>query len=287
MLCHKKKLAFPLFSGEKVSMKFHWKIFCFCATALLPSFPLPASPAEESSKPVLLYSRYFNAPGESRYLPDRDYKGVLERLSADFTVRVHSEPLTTQTLAGVAVVLIANPSDKAVGTNPPPNHVSAADVETLDEFVRKGGGLIVMENQENHNLEVGDSNRLLARFGILATNLYTDAKQIVLPDTVPMIGGLRWAYYTGNLLLLDYSHSARPRALVLNDLKQKPLKGARDQAGVLLAAAEPGKGRVLAVTDSGWIADWAFSGEGVGGVSIKEQDNWEIFHRLARWAAHK
>src|SRR5205814_703804 len=109
-------------------------------------------------------SRYFNAEGESRYLPDRDYKGLLERLSTDFTVRVHSEPLTTQTLAGVAVVLIANPSDKAVGENPPPHHFAPADIDTLEGFVRNGGGLIIMENQENHNLEVTDSNKLLTRF---------------------------------------------------------------------------------------------------------------------------
>jgi hypothetical protein len=68
-------------------------------------------------------------------------------------------------------------------------------------------------------------------------------------------------------------------------LSQKPLKGTRDEAGVLLATAEPGKGRVVVVTDSGWIADFAFSEEGVGGVSIKGQDNWEIFRRLTRWAA--
>jgi hypothetical protein len=140
-----------------------------------------------------------------------------------------------------------------------------------------------MENQENHNLEVEDSNKLLSRFGIQATNLYTDAKQLILPKSAPIIGGLRWAYYTGNLLLLDAAHPAKPRALVTNDLKQKPIQGPRDTAGVLMASAEPGRGRVLVVTDAGWIADWAFTGEGVGGVSIKEQDNWEIFHRLALW----
>src|SRR5262249_42860839 len=131
-----------------------------------------------------------------------------------------------------------------------------------------------------------DSNKLLARFGIQATNLYTDAKQIILPKGAPIIGGLRWGYYTGNLLLLDPSHPAKPRAIVTNDVNQKPLGGPRNQPGVLMAAAELGRGRVIVATDSGWISDSAFSGEGVGSVSIKEQDNWEIFHRLARWAAH-
>jgi len=86
-------------------------------------------------------------------------------------------------------------------------------------------------------------------------------------------------------LRLEATHAARPRPLVLNDLTQKPPKGTRDQSGVLLATAALGKGRVVVVTDSGWITDDALSGKGIGGVSITEQDNWEIFLRLANWAA--
>jgi hypothetical protein len=245
-----------------------------------------AADSARKNKPVLLYSRYYNAQGENRYLPDGTYKEVLRRLRDEFDVRVHNQSMRSRTLADVDLVLIANPSDKAVGTNPPPSHVSAADIEVLSDFVRKGGGLILMENQENHNLDVEDTNKLLARFGIQATNLYTDAKKLVLPKDTPIIGGLRWAYYTGNLLRLDPSHPAKPRALVLNDLNQKPVGGPRDQSGCLLATAEPGKGRVVVVTDSGWITDAVFSEEGVGTVAIKGQDNWEIFRRLARWAAH-
>ncbi len=258
-----------------------------CLALIAAAWSLAGADAQTKSKPVLLYSRYFNAEGEARYLPDGNYKDVLERLRADFEVRVHAKPLTRESLADVSLVLIANPSDQAVAGHPSPHHVSPADVKALADFALRGGGLIVMENQENHNLEVEAMNRLLARFGIQATNLYTDAKQLVVPKEAPVIGGLRWAYYTGNLLLLDASHPARPRALVTNDLNQKPVKGPRDTAGVLMAAAEPGRGRVVVVTDAGWISDWAFTGEGVGGVSIKEQDNWEIFHRLARWTAHQ
>jgi hypothetical protein len=242
--------------------------------------------AQPNSKPVLVYSRYYNAEGENRYAPDGVYKDVMQRLEGDFEVRTHDKPLTAESLKNIKLLLIANPSDKAVGTNPPPRHISTADIGVLTEFVRQGGGLILMENQENHNLELENSNKLLARFGIQATSLYTDAKKLVLPRTTPVIGGLCWAYYTGNTLVLKEDHPAKPRALVPNDLAQKPAKGTRDQAGVLLAIAEPGRGRVAVVTDSGWIANWAFSEEGVGGVAIKDQDNWEIFRRLARWTAH-
>ena len=254
-------------------------------TVLLVTLTGETRAAEAAAKGVLLYSRYYNAEGENRYLPDGTYKEVLKNLRDDFEVRVNGKPPTPETLAGVKLLLIANPSDKPVGNHPPPPHVSAADIKTLTGFVEKGGGLIIMGNQENHNLEIDDVNKLLARFGIQFTNLYTDAKRLALPKETPVIGGLSWAYYTGNLVLLDKSHPANPRALVLNDLNQKPIKGTRDQNGCLLAVAEPGKGRVVVVTDSGWITDSALDGRGIGDVAIQEHDNWEILRRLTRWAA--
>jgi hypothetical protein len=238
-----------------------------------------------SNKPVFLYSRYFNAPGEIRYTPDGNYKELLDRLAKDFEVRVNDKPLNAENLKGVAVVLVANPSDKAAPNNPPPHHVDSRDIQEITRFVHNGGGFIVMGNQENHNLDIDHMNQLIGRFGIQFTNLYTDAKTLDLPKTTPLIGGLRWGYYTGNLLLLDKANPAKPQALVTNDLNQKPAAGPRDQPGVLMGSATPGKGHLLVVTDSGWLCDWAFHDIGVGGVALKPQDNWEIFHRLANWAA--
>ena len=236
-------------------------------------------------KPVLLYSRYFNAQGENRYLAEGTYKEILSRLRSEFEVRVHNQPLNAVTLDGVNLVLIANPTDKAVATNAPPRHVTAADIEALTHYVEQGGGLIVMGNQENHNLEVEDMNKLLRRFGLQFTNLYTDVKKLVLPKETPIIGGLRWGYYTGNLVLITPNHPARPRPLVLNDLSQKPLKGTRDTPGALLAIAEPGRGHVVVVTDAGWLTNDALSDKGIGGIAVEVQDNWEIFRRLAHWVA--
>ncbi len=243
--------------------------------------------ARAADKPVFLYSRHFNAVGEARYLPDGNFKDVLQRLGKDFDVRVHDQPLTAETLADVSVVLIANPSDQAVTGHPLPHHFDARDIAALTGFVQRGGGCIVMGNQENHNLEIEDTNKLLRQWGLQFTNLFTDAKLLPLPKATPVIGGLRWAYYTGNQVRIEKSHAAKPRALVMNDLRIKPAKGPRDEAGALLAVAEPGRGRVVVVTDAGWVADFAFDEKGVGGVVLKGQDNWEIFHRLATWAAGK
>ena len=46
-------------------------------------------------------------------------------------------------------------------------------------------------------------NKLLGQFGLQFTNLYTDAKLLPLPKGTPTIGGLRWGYYSGNLVLIE------------------------------------------------------------------------------------
>ena len=237
-----------------------------------------------SSRPVLLYSLYFNAPGENRYAPDGVYREVLTRLRREFDVRVSAEPLTTESLRGVSVVLIANPNDKAHGTNPPPHHVTSADVATLARFVNDGGGVIMLSNQDLHNCETTDANQLLAAFGLRLENRYTDIKLLPIPATTPVIGGLKWAYYSGNVVIPTPGHPARPRAWVTNDLNVTLLKGSRDEAGVLLAVAEPGRGRVVVATDAGWITDGNLLGN-AGGYTVAGHDNLEIFKRLVRWAA--
>jgi hypothetical protein len=267
-------------------MRFPHFFSCLLATILVASSG-SAPAAETKSKPVLLYSRYFNAEGEDRYLPDGNYKAFLEKLRSDFEVVVHNKPLTAQTLRGIDVVLIANPSDKAAKDHPAPHHFLPKDISAINAYISRGGGLIIMGNQENHNLEVEDTNNLLKFSGLQFTNVYTDAKQLIIPRETPILGGLRWAYYTGNSVAIENGNKAHPRALVMNDLKQKPLKGPRDAPGALLAIAEPGKGRVAVVTDAGWLTDTALDGTGIGGVAIKEHDNYEIFARLAKWAAHK
>src|ERR1041385_1589190 len=113
----------------------------------LSTLALSAAEPLATGKPVFLYSRYFNAEGESRYLPDGTYRDVLQRLQTQFNVSANNESLTAANLAEVKVILIANPSDKAVGNHPPPHHFSTTDIEVLTRYVRNGGGLIIMGNQ--------------------------------------------------------------------------------------------------------------------------------------------
>src|SRR5947207_8032163 len=91
--------------------------------------------AETKPKPVLLYSRYFNAEGEDRYLPDGNYKAFLEKLRGDFEVVVHNKPLRAQTLKGIDLILIANPSDKSAKGHVAPHHFSAQDITDVKRYL--------------------------------------------------------------------------------------------------------------------------------------------------------
>lgn len=237
-----------------------------------------------AEKPVFLYSRQFNAVGETRYQPDGTYSEVLRRLKSDFVVRVNGDPMSDALLADVGVLLISNPGEKAVGTNPPPHHMTDSDIVVLARFVERGGGLVVMGNQENHNLEIERCNRLLDRFGLRFVNRYTDVKGFDVPTATPAIGGLRWGFYTGNRVEFDGGHPARPRAFVMNDARP-PLNGSRNEPGCLMAAAQPGRGRVVVVADAGWISNAVLAGQGIGGVTVEGEQNWDVFLRLSLWLA--
>lgn len=245
----------------------------------------PAATAQTAAKPVLLYSRTWNAVGEARYQPDGTYSRILARLKDSFEVNVSADPVTPEKLSGVSVIVIANPSDKAVEGNPPPRHLVAGDRTVLTEFVNQGGGLILMGNQENHNLETFSTNLLLGKFGMQWEARYTDIKGLLVPPETPVIGGLKWGYYAGNSLVLDAAHPAKPQALVANDLKVPTLGGPRNEPGVLLATATPGKGGVVAVTEAGWIGNSVLEGKGIAGFVVPGDQNEAIFQRLARWAA--
>ncbi len=262
-----------------------WLLLIACWRCLTLSAAEPTSAPSPAKKPVFLYCLHYQAPGENRYPADGSYQEILGHLREHFDVRVSAEKPTARSLRDVNVVLIANPNDRAFRTNPPPPHLGRDDVRTLSRFVDRGGGLIVLGNQEGHNLEVTDFNRLLQGFGLQFTNRYHDAKLIPISPATPVLGGLHWGYYTGNEILLSDKHRAHPRGLVTNDPAQPTLTQRRNEPGILLAIAEPGRGRVVLATDAGWITRDALLDVGIGGVVARGQENWEIFRRLASWAA--
>src|SRR5438034_4147603 len=115
-------MQFPMFLMRR------WYKVALLVVLVTGSRRVPAADTAPNPKPSFLYSRYLNAAGEDRYKPDGTYKEVLKRLPAEFDVQVNGEKLDRTILQRVKVVLIANPSDKAVGKNPPPHHVNTNDI---------------------------------------------------------------------------------------------------------------------------------------------------------------
>ena len=90
--------------------------------------------------------------------------------------------------------------------------------------------------------------------------------------------------YLAPLGLGSFPHPAGRSRQIADPSSQIRLRilAIRDSATI----AESGRGRVIAVTDFGWIANFALTEEGVGDVAIKGQNNWAIFRRLTLCAAH-
>src|SRR5215208_6752614 len=90
----------------------------------------------------------------------------------DFDVLPNDErPLTRETLAGADVVVIAHPSDSKweATTNSRAPRLRDDEVDALEEFVRGGGGLIVLGETEQDKYG-NNVNALLTRFGIEVEN---------------------------------------------------------------------------------------------------------------------
>jgi len=139
-------------------------------------------------------------PGDASYA--RAAAALGER---DFVVEVNADaPLSEETLTGAGVLVIAHPSDpsweRTTGTGSP--RLSADELDAVEEFVARGGGLIVLGETEQEKYG-NNLNALLARFGLHLEN-----------DTVQ-----------------DYEHYRNAPSWVLAELGQ----GGRGRQGDLLA----------------------------------------------------
>ena len=140
-------------------------------------------------------------PGDASYA--RAAAALTER---DFVVEVNADgPLTGETLAGAGVLVIAHPSDPAwertTGTGSP--RLSADELDAVESFVARGGGLIVLGETEQDKYG-NNLNDLLGRFGLHLKN-----------DTVQ-----------------DYMHHRGAPSWILAEL----LDGARGRHGDVLAS---------------------------------------------------
>src|SRR5579884_4196302 len=104
---------------------------------------------------------------------DASYARAAELLAArDFAVEPHAGgPLDARALEGVAVLVLAHPSDpkweRTTGAGSA--RLSAAEIDAVEAWVSGGGGLILLGETEQDKYG-NNLNELLARFGVRIRN---------------------------------------------------------------------------------------------------------------------
>ncbi len=199
----------------------------------------------------------------------------------DFEVATNADgPLTGETLAAADLLVLAHPSDakweRTVSANSP--LLSSDEIGAIEEFVQRGGGLVVLGEAEQD--KYGDNlNELLARFGVHIDNTtvfdysrHRDNATRVLGEAVPGTASPsllhlveRVCFYRSGTLTAD-----DPAALVL----RTSAAAAPPRAG-LLAAVAYGQGRVVVAADSDLF----------GGDFLADLDHRQLWLNLLYWAA--
>jgi hypothetical protein len=226
---------------------------------------------------------------------DSSYAIAAEKLAArDFDVIPNDErPLTRETLAGADVVVIAHPSDSKweATTNSRRPVLRDDEVDALDEFVRGGGGLIVLGETEQDKYG-NNLNLLLARFGIEVENRTVqdyehnhNAPSWVLADLTNGTGANGAAAPSADgpasVDLLTRVHEAcfyRAGTLALHNggrVIARTSATASPPGAPLAAVAQHGAGRVVVLADSDLFGD----------DCIGELDNEALWLNLVYWAA--
>jgi hypothetical protein len=178
----------------------------------------------------------------------------------DFAVAVHpSGPLDGKALAAADVLVIAHPSDPAwEGTLGGSPRLSGPEIDAVEEFVGRGGGLLVLGETEQR--KYGDNlNDLLARFGVRLDNttVFDYEGSPEAPTWAPAVAEAT-AAATALLHLVRESRFYRagsltadaPGAVVLRTGAHAAPAGA-----ALLAAVTYGHGRVVVAADSDLFGD--------------------------------
>ncbi len=200
----------------------------------------------------------------------------------DFEVVPHQGRLDAEELRAADVLVIAHPSDpKWEATTGAGSPVLAdAELDSIEAFVREGGGLIVLGETEQDKYG-NNLNELLSRFGITVANAtvqdyqhHREAPSWVLAELAHTNGG------TGADVLarVDAACFYRAGALELRNGAQV-IARAHESASLprapLAAVTRHGAGRVAVLADSDLFGD----------DCIDELDHAELWLNLVYWAA--
>ena len=179
---------------------------------------------------------------------------------------------TPEGLAGAAYYLIVSPDIPV--KNPQPHYMTTADADVIAAWVRRGGVLILMEN-DPPNADIEHLNLLADRFGIH----FDDVLHHHVPGEDVENG--RVAVAAGGLLF------HRSHTLYMKDTCAISLRGSatallRDRGDVVMATARYGRGAVFAAVDP-WLYNEYTDGRKKPAALYRQFDNFAAGKELTRW----
>lgn len=202
-----------------------------------------------------------------------------------FPVTVHAEgPLTEEVLAATDVLVVPHCSqdewEATTGVGSP--KFTAAELDAVEQFVRAGGGLVVLAESEQP--KYGNSlAELAARFGVIVENA-------TVQDPVARHNGVStwviaqpsgagaWDLWAGVEAACFYRTGVLTVAAGAADdvsLAAVTSASAAPAGAGLIALAQAGRGRAVVVSDSDLFGD----------DSIEEYDHATLWHNIVVWAA--
>lgn len=175
---------------------------------------------------------------------------------------------TTENLKTANIYIIANPDNTSKIANP--NYVNDEHVKAITEWVKRGGVLLLMENNKG-NSDFEHFNKLSEAFGIHYNEVtrnnvegshFEQGKVMVQPGN-PVLKNARQLY----MKEISTITAKAPAKAVLED-----------KGDVLIAVSKFGKGTVLAIVDP-----WLYN-EYVDGRKLPaEYQNWTAAQDIVRW----
>ncbi|MGH2860100.1 MAG: DUF6421 family protein [Solirubrobacteraceae bacterium] len=201
-----------------------------------------------------------------------------------FSVAANTEPLDSGVLDDCDLLVIAHPSDprweSTTGIGSP--ELTPAEQEAINEFVRGGGGLIVLGETEQDKYG-NNVNELLARFHL---HLRSDTVQ----DYEHCDGTPTWIYGeladgdrgSGGDLLAGVSAACFYRATTIESrngarVLARTHRSASVPGAPLIVASEHGEGRVVVLGDSDLFGD----------DCISSLDHTALWLNIANWASRR
>jgi unsaturated rhamnogalacturonyl hydrolase len=173
---------------------------------------------------------------------------------------------TTANLKGSQFYVIVSPD--IPGKTPHPHYMQAQDVEVVTRWVKRGGVLILMEN-DPANADIAHLNLLADRFDIHFNPVLSHhvVGNQIAPGRIAADGGPFHDHHT--LYMKDTCTIF---------VKQPAVALLQDAAGIVMATAKYGEGTVFAVVDP-----WLYNEYTDGRNLPSEYDNLAAGKELVRW----